>query len=210
MRISAKFFYSLVAAVSLSLGALAVVLGQQDTFEDGSLQGWFVGSPGHPFPPTNVPDGGPRGLGDNYLWIRSVGGGGPGSRLAVINDAQWAGNYTGAGVNTITMSVKNLGDTDLSVRLLFERISGGVLTDYAETKKAALLPVGSGWRNVSFRITPSDLSVLRGSAQKVLGDATQIRIFHNVNLGFPPPPFAGSLGIDNIRARFLGPIPTAR
>ena len=90
--------------------ASGAVIGQVDNFEDGTTQGWVVGLLGapSPAPPQNIPNGGPLGAGDNYLQLTSVGGSGAGNRLVVINLAQWAGNYTAAGVTFIGMDLRNL------------------------------------------------------------------------------------------------------
>ena len=50
----------------------AVTLGQQDTFSDGSTQGWSEGLVS-PNPPTNIATGGPAGAGDRYLQNISSG-----------------------------------------------------------------------------------------------------------------------------------------
>src|SRR5215212_9214500 len=97
-----SFYRTVIAAGLLALGmampAHAVSLGQTDTFENGTTQGWvtaLLGSP-NPLPPANVPTGGPAGANDNFLLLTSRGGGGPGSRLTGINTSQWAGNYAAA------------------------------------------------------------------------------------------------------------------
>src|SRR3712207_3063500 len=82
----------------------AVTIGHVDTFEDGSTEGWFVPGP-HPSPPANIATGGPDGTGDHYLQLTAIGGGGPGSRMTVLNESQWQGSYSGAGITHITMDV---------------------------------------------------------------------------------------------------------
>lgn len=108
MRIDALF-----ALIALS-AAQAATIGQIDTFEDGTTQGWTVGLLGavHPAPPANVADGGPLGAGDNYLALTSLGGSGAGSKLVVLNPAQWAGDYLTLGLTTITMDLRNSGTTE--------------------------------------------------------------------------------------------------
>jgi len=54
------------------------------------------------------------------MLVTGLGGAGPGSRIAVINTAQWSGNYLTSGVSSIGIDLKNFGNTDLTVRLLFE------------------------------------------------------------------------------------------
>ena len=112
----------LLASVILqpNLGA-AVVLGQIDTFQDGTLQNWDAGLGGiePDFPPVVIPDGGPAGAGDHYMQITGIGGlPNPGSRISVVNrNLQWSGNYLAPAVNAVTLSLKNTGATDLVVRL---------------------------------------------------------------------------------------------
>lgn len=191
--------------VCFAVGAVpaqALTLGQTDDFEDGTPQGWVVnllgGGGSHPAPPENVADGGPGGAGDNYLLLTSVGGDGAGSRMAVINGTQWAGNYTTEGVTGIKMSLKNFGDTDLHVRLLFERVGDFGPTDVA-TSDAFFLAAGSDWTNASFNISAADLTTLLGTAENAL-DSTVIRIFSNEDPSFPPDPIAAQLGVDDINA----------
>ena len=81
-----------VLAIAVPLSAVTV--GQIDDFQDGTTMGWFV--PGASAnPPANVPTGGPGGTGDAYLQLIATRGAGPGSRLAVLNEGQWGGNYSG-------------------------------------------------------------------------------------------------------------------
>ena len=192
---------ALVAWAGLaSPAAAAVVLGQTDDFEDGTTQGWFVPEI-HPAPPVNVPSGGPAGADDAYLYLTALGGSGPGSRLVVLNDAQWAGDYIAAGVGAITMDLRNSGDTDLYVRLLFENPAGAAITT------AVFLPAGSGWIPATFLVGADDLIVLRGEATDILTGVTVLRIFHGEAPEFPPLPVAANLGVDNIEAQ-SGPVAT--
>ena len=90
-----------------------MTLGQIDTFQEGTLQNWDAGLGGTepPFPPEIIPGGGPGGVGDAFMQITALGGRRAlGAKLAVVNrDAQWSGNYLAAGVNAITVSLKNTG-----------------------------------------------------------------------------------------------------
>jgi hypothetical protein len=196
-----------VAAVALTpLTADAVVIGQIDTFEDGTTAGWGAGfafGAVPPFPPQNVPDGGPTGAGDAFLQITAVGGTGigfePGSRLSAINATQWAGDYLATGVTSISMDLRNLGASDLTIRLLFEDPMGAPPLNEAVTTFGALLPAGGDWTHVVFPISPADLTVLFGDATTLLSQVTFLRIIHN-----PTPnravPVIGVLGVDNITA----------
>lgn len=186
-----------------AFSAQAAIIGQIDTFEDGTVQGWVVGigpvGGVHPAPPANIATGGPAGGGDNYLQLTAVGGGGPGSRLSALNLAQWAGDYTAAGIGRIGMDLINLGTTDLSIRLFVENPMGGPPVDTAITD-AFLLPAGGGWQHALFNVTPAGLTVLGGDVNVLLANVTALRIFHGIAAGFPPETVTGQLGVDNIEA----------
>ena len=126
---------ALTAALIFAVPVSALSVGQIDTFQDGTTQGWHVGGgPNLPeaFPPV-IPDGGPNGSGDQFLQVESTGGAGPGSRLSVLNTSQWAGNYVAASITAIAMDVRNFGPEDLSLRLLFVGFDGGM---FAEVRAA--------------------------------------------------------------------------
>ncbi len=183
-------------------------LGQFDAFEDGTTQGWVVsllGNP-HPAPPVNVAGGGPAGIDDNYLLLTAVGGQGGGSRMTVINPAQWAGDYLTAGIHGIGMDLRNFGSSDLSLRLLFDDPSTGPPANAAVSSVPFLLPAGGDWTSVFFPIDPLDLTAIAGDASAALSGATELRLFHSVAVGFPGDPIASSLGADNIRA-LEAPVP---
>lgn len=186
-------------ALTLALPTQAVVPGQADTFESGTTLGWGVGA-NHPVPPTVMTTGGPAGAGDHYLQLQAIGSGGPASRLAVRNDAQWAGDYTAAGITALTMDIFNFGPSDLSLRLLFEAGSP-TLTDQAWSTVPVLVPGGSGWRSVVFPVTASDLSAAPGSqVADALAGAVAIRLFHGTLPLFPGEAVVVTVGVDNITA----------
>src|SRR6187402_2819642 len=95
--------------------ARAIVPGQIDTFEDGTLMGWANGVPEYL---TNV-TGGPGGPGDHYLRLIADGVG-QGGRLTTFNINQWLGNYIAASVTAIALDLRNEGATSLSIRLAFK------------------------------------------------------------------------------------------
>src|SRR5919202_6543499 len=90
-----------VAAALLSVAASAApILGQIDTFQDNTLDNWFSGGLGfgaQPAVPPHLASGGQAGSGDLYMVVTGIGGQPdqqiPGSRISVINNQQWAGNY---------------------------------------------------------------------------------------------------------------------
>ena len=189
--------------------AAPILVGQQDTFEDGTTQGWVVsllGAPS-PAPPVNVATGGPAGLNDNYLLLSAVGGIGAGSRLTVINPVQWAGDYLAGGVGSISMDLINLGPTDLSLRLLFEDPTGAPPTNVAISTTPIVLAVGSGWVHATFDIGLGALTSLVGDSSAALSGTTAFRLFHSEAIGFPGPSIVASLGVDNITAHAATEVP---
>jgi PEP-CTERM motif-containing protein len=202
MRFSLCFAAALVAG-SLTQLTSAATLGQIDTFQDGTTDGWFAGGLGlgmvPPIPPQNVGTGGPAGAGDKYLQITGLGGGGAGSRIVAINLTQWAGDYLHSGISGISMDLKNFGTSDLTIRLLFEDPMGGPPVDEAVTTFGQALPTGSGWMHAFFAISPSSFTAVSGDVHTLLGNTTLVRIIDS-----PTPTdavsIAGVLGVDNIDA----------
>ena len=195
--------------------AQGVILGQTDTFQDGTTMGWFV--PGtSPVPPDNAPSGGPDGAGDAFLSLIATGSAGPGSRLSVLNGSQWTGDYLAAGVIVIRMDVNNFGQTELHLRLLFEDFEGGASpVNLALSASAVIVPAGSGWITVDFPISLTDLVDTVGTVTGALSDTDTLRIFHNPDPTFPGPgagipAVSAILGVDNISGQILAsqiPVP---
>jgi hypothetical protein len=132
-----------------------------------------------------------------------------GSRLSVFNEAQWTGNYLAAGVNAITMSVKNLGTTDLSLRLVLAHfpVAGFAADIMAMSTVPVFLPAGSGWTPVVFPLGPGWLTAIAGTVQAALTTPGELRIVHNQNVTWPPARVEASLGVDNIKAERRTPLP---
>lgn len=179
------------------------VIGQTDDFEDGTTQGWLINSLGFGggTGPQNIASGGPAGANDNYMLMTATGGSGGGSKLNVNNFfAQWAGNYTAAGISQITVDLNNFNTVDLHVRLFLENPLGGPPTDTAYTD-AFLLPAGSGWMHAAFVITPAALHVQTGDVNTLLANVTGLRLYHGTAGPHPPEAIVGTLGVDNITAQ---------
>lgn len=143
----------LIATAVAPFGAHALAIGQIDTFQSG-IGGWFAG--GGPFgqfppvPPHVVSSGGPTGANDAFLQVTSSGGDGPGSRLVAMNASQWAGNYLTAGFTTIEMDVRNIGASDLILRLLFEDPIAAPPANIAVSTLGVVVPAGSDWTHIIF------------------------------------------------------------
>ena len=205
-----------VAALASSVCLAATVvsaatIGQIDTFQDLTTNGWFAGGLGPggqvpPTPPTTVSSGGPAGAGDAYLRVVATGGNGPGSRLVAMNFTQWAGDYLAAGITSIELDAINLGNSDLTLRLLFENPQGGPPDDIAVSTAGAQLSAGSGWQHLVFPIAPPQLTALLGSTSAALSPATLVRIIHAPGAEAAVS-VAGAVGLDNITAVGAAAVP---
>lgn len=190
-----------VAALCLAIAGLtalpaaAVTIGTQDTFEDGTTNGWTTGA-ASPLQPVNVPDGGPAGAGDAYLKLAATGAGGAGGKLVGIAAGQWFGNYIAAGVTAIEMDVINLGSTDVALRLYFAGAGGS-----GTSTGGVALASGGGWTRVAFSTLPGAITAAPGvSAGDVLSSVSELRLFHSAAAIFPGPNLAAQIGIDNVTA----------
>ena len=201
----------------------AVVLGQIDDFEDSTRQGWKMGSnnitTSHM---TNIMDGGPAGLGDNFLQINADGVADAGGRLTFFNTLQWAGDYLATGITSISMDLKNFGTAGsepLNIRLA---IDGGV-TDPNDlgniigglfATSASVSPIGgSGWMHVVFSLNPDDLLPVSGrtgltgnDVLATLGSVKELRILNSPAADWSGQPVVATLGIDNVTA--VVPLPS--
>ena len=184
---------ALVCAIGFSTTANAApILGQVDDFEDGTTQGWVInllgmGSPPPATLPQNIATGGPAGVDDNFLQLTSIGGNVAGGRLTAANPfGQWAGDYLASGITVISMDVRNLGTSDLELRLLFEDptfMTGPA--NIAVSTDSIFLAAGGGWQSVLFPIVPSALTAVLGNVNDVLSNTTVVRIFHSPTAAFP-------------------------
>ena len=191
----------LLIALAPSL-AWGLSIGQQDTFQNGTTNGWSVSLVDmlSPTPPLNVPTGGPGGLGDSFLLITAVSGTGPGNRLSAINVRQWTGDFIAAGITTIRMDLKNLGPSDLSLRLLLSDVAGGSPANAAFSTVPLLLPTGGDWVTRLFPITPADLTPAIGTVGAALHSTAELQLYQAVGATLQGETITGSLGVDNITA----------
>jgi hypothetical protein len=192
----------------------AQTVGQTDTFEGTTTQGWIINGAGFGAPPPSVQPtlgtGGPTG---QYLLLTSDGSGLSGSRLNVMNGAQWAGNYLTSGIGAIAMDVRNFGQSDLFLRLAFEDPMGAPPNDVAYTTGGVSLPSGSGWMHVLFPILPASLTAGLGTVNAALANTTVLRLYHSPAPNFPNPgpnripAITARLGVDNVTALAAVPEP---
>src|SRR3989304_2974572 len=182
-----------LASPASSLGS--IILGQVDTFQDGTLQDWFGGAL-NPNPPTNISTDGPAGSGDRFLRLQSNGGT-AGGRLVALNSVQWSGNYSVAGVSAISMQLKNFGPTDLVMRLILIGLGGNFVTN-----EPIAVIAGGDWQTYDFSLEPTKLAGGTDLSQ-TLATVTELNFVHNPNpqnLRTDSPPIVAELGVDNITA----------
>jgi len=198
-----RYSFALVAFMicfALARASHAVVVGQTDDFQDGTLENWANGGVGAP-PLMNIPNGGPGGDGDHYLQITSVGGGGPGSRLTAFNRDQWLGNYITAGVNGIEMDLRNPTTFTLSIRIAFKQDTSFGAPGYLS--QAFILPPDSAWHHSFYSITPGSMIPINSPEpfNTFFTHPAELRIIHEVGAtDLNGDPIAAQLGVDNIHA----------
>jgi hypothetical protein len=157
-----------------------------------------------PVPPVNVASGGPDGVGDAYLELTSLGGGGPGSRLAVDNDLQWAGDYLAEGITGVVLDANLFSANPVSLRLGLIGPGGAFAS-----ATPVVLPAFSGWQLAEFSLDAADLVAVSAGAtlDLTLSNVALLRVFHSagpatLGVGGIPigEPIFASLGVDNIEA----------
>lgn len=194
------FRFSCLVGLALVLPSLAaaVVAGQVDDFQDGSLQGWTGGSS-----LTNQANGGPAGAGDRYLEIDSNGG-----FLGSFNVTQWSGDYDAANVLALSADLANFGPDAVSLRIMILtpgcQFGGSACTAWTTTVPVSL-GAGSGWATTLFPLEEADMTRVIGSDSftATLQNVERVLIRHQT--GAPAPPGVGQtvdavLGVDNVSA----------
>ena len=187
---------TVAASVWASAAVASPTLNQVNDFENGQVSGWTNG--GSAPDPANIATGGPAGANDNYLRVTSTGGSGAGSRLVTLNEnSRWTGNFTAAGVNAVTMDLKNFGTTPLSMRIALE---GGGGSWFASTTPVTL-PADGAWHPARFELT-SGMNRIEGSSTlaNALTSVTEFRILHSSSPNYRGDTIASSFGVDNITA----------
>jgi hypothetical protein len=172
-----------------------VVFGQIDTFQDGTTMGWSEGAPTLNEPVNAA--GGPGGAADLYVRNVSSGGIGAGSKQIMFNGAQWAGDYTAAGVTRLGGWAANFGQTTLHLRVAF---SSG-FNSFSTARAVDLAPDGV-WRPFHLDLTPDSVIVVTGSipAAQALANVTEVRLLSAATPSNRGDAVAGVLGIDDLRA----------
>ncbi len=168
-----------LVVLSEQVTAQDIGLGLLDDFEDGTEQGWTRGPAGQN-QPTNIPDGGDGGAGDNYLENLSTGEFGSGGKQVMFNrDAHWTGDWLAVGVNKIRVNIANLGDVPLAIRIALRNLP--TLSCYALTS-ALEVPADAQWRNYEILIDESTMTSVSGDLAfaDVASDVSEIRVLSAV------------------------------
>ena len=182
----------LLLGLFLASSASAVTQGQQDDF-DASVNSWQRGA---------LALGGPGGSSDGFLLLTSTGAG-PGGRLVTFNQAQWAGDYTAAGVQAVGVYLNNLGSTDLQIRLaLGNSTAPAVGGTWFSSVQSVSLPAGSGWTFALFPVGSADLQSVQGTATyaELMAGVVTLRILHGDVPQAMGDNVVATLGVDRVNA----------
>ncbi len=187
---------ALAACVGLASPAFGISNGQLDTFTDFTTQAWEGGGGS----PVNNPTDGADGAADPYLRINAFGGGGPGSKLAAFNSAQWGGDYLAAGVTAVQMDMRNQSTFDFEMRIMLFG-DGGQFTSTSTT----LVPADNQWHTFVFSLDSGDLTAVGGIGDYASTISTVGRLLLRHQTGAPAgpgtaPSVIAELGVDNILA----------
>ena len=181
-----------------------LTLGQSDDFQEAAAgtRSWSIGDIGGGLGlPVRISTGGPDGPDDAYLQMVSSGTVLAGSRMVVLNDSQWSGNWIAAGIGAVGFDAINEGQTPMILRLALGCC--GQVGPWLATTGSFSLPVASGWQAVELSVDPSDLQCVQGicAAPAVeLTDIGELRILSAASPSHRGDVIAATLGLDNITA----------
>jgi len=206
------------ALLALALGsstasAVTINSGLLNDFEDSSVHGWTYGGSSAKKDPSILPKVVQEENGNKYLQVTSTGGGttgrGPGSRMTVINETEWRGNYITAGVGSIQVKMKNMGDEMLYMRAGF---TTRALEEwhFAASDTYLELPADGKWYDLSFAIDAENITAFLGSEaeccftkwdfDEVIGGVNQLKFHNGKDAHFwNGAKISSVLGIDDIR-----------
>jgi hypothetical protein len=175
----------------------AITLGTVDNFQAGTTAGWAGGAA-----VTNLANAGLAGAGDNALRVSAS------NRVAIVNTAQWTGDFAGAGVRKLLLDIRNDNAFPLQIRLGLARgtIGSGGSGDTYVSASAVPVPADGQWHRIALSLAAADLaphvanSNPTPSAAFALQSVSHFRILHN-----PAADFLGGVGpaiflLDNITA----------
>jgi len=192
--------WPLIISILLSLPRIssAITLGQTDTFQDGTTDGW--GDPAGNS--SNISSGGPAGTGDRYMQVVSGSFGGS-SRMVTFNDSQWLGNYLGAGVTQIKMDLRNFGSSAIPIRIAIRESSSGSGTPGYCSVTPFLLPADGLWHAAVFGLDAGSLTPIN-NPQPLTTDLSNVGDFRILSAANPSgigDQISAEIGVDNVAAR---------
>lgn len=208
VRASARMFIA-VAVVCTTSAALAVDPNYIETFSTDA-GGWAGDSN-----PTLITNGGPGGLGDQYLNITSSASVGNGNLATFNTGPVWTGRYNGnvALGEPLILGVRadlaNFGSTPLDIRVIFLNTSANIVS----TVEVAQVPADGVWRRYEWGFSPVSglgLTSVLGSQTipETMSNVTQLMFRHNVTPASGGDAVTGSLGLDNIELVPFIPAPS--
>jgi hypothetical protein len=120
-----------------------------------------------------------------------------------FNQAQWAGNYAAGSIGAILLFARNLGATDLQVRLALGDASAPAIGGtWFATNVSVFLPAGSAWVPVIFHLGSGDLTRVAGTGTyaDVMQSVVTLRILHSQAPSAFGDNVVATLGVDRIVA----------
>ncbi len=185
-----------LAVLLSTASAFGVTASQFDTFQSGS-DNWQAGTGGL----ARVSSGGPSGVGDQYMQISSGEAPLP-PRLVALNDSQWLGDFTAAGVTSVAMDLLNPGSSPLSMRIAIREAAGGSATPGYASATPFILPADRLWHHAIFDLNAASLAGFN-LPQPLSADLANVKDFRILDSATPSglgDMVAGQFGVDNITA----------
>lgn len=185
--------------------AAAIAPGQVSDFS-ADLESWSQGREATELAGlTRNSAGGPSGAADPFMQIVADARGSHRGIVAFNLSPDWTGDYIGAGLTALTMSVDNLGATELRLHLAFgTSATPDSSGSWIASSTPLILPAASGWTDVRFSLSERDFVVVQDQAgatfDSVMRHVVAVRIVHASAPGPRGTPITATLGVDAIRA----------
>ncbi len=186
------------------------VIGQTDTFQDGTAGTWQGGGQlTHPNASSVITDGGPTGAGDHFLEINSsINDPNAAPRLLAISSipaTEWTGDFIDAGVTGVSMDLMNPNSIALTMRVAFRDGTTNSSPAYVTNNANAFsLPADGKWYHVTFQLDASQMSTVGspGDFTAFLKSVQEFRIVDSATATYMGDQFTSNtfFGVDNITA----------
>jgi fibronectin-binding autotransporter adhesin len=189
--------------VAFPAPARCVTLNQIDTFT-GSTDNWTDGHAGNNV--LVIASGGPNEPpNDSFLQVKSVSGTDH-PRLITFNQTQWKGNYTAAGIGSVSMELKNFGiagSQPLSMRITIRDMTGGQSVGGYSSTTAFSLPADGQWHLATFALNAASMTAVAAPADSLAAVLTNVQDFRLLNSAMPAvigDSLNATIGVDDITA----------